>query len=66
VKSYAFAQNLVGIKTLRGRADAAGVAVETLDVPGLVGTIAGDDTAFIAMSDNAHAELFCKDIRNLM
>ncbi|MCR4772312.1 MAG: arginine repressor [Oscillospiraceae bacterium] len=66
VKSYACAQNLVVIKTLPGLADAACVAIETLDVPGLVGTIAGDDTAFIAMSDNAHAELFCKDIRNLM
>ena len=66
VKSYACAQNLVVIKTLPGLSDAACVAIETLDVPGLVGTIAGDDTAFMAMSDNAHAEQFCKEIRNLM
>lgn len=66
VRSCACAQNIVVIKTLPGLADAACVAIEAMDAPGMVGAIAGDDTAFLAMIDNAHAEKFCREIRNLM
>lgn len=66
VKSFQNAQNLVVIKTLPGFANAACVAIETLDIDGLVGSIAGDDTAFLAMIDCDAAEMFCREIRNLM
>ena len=39
------AQNIVVIKTLPGLANAAGSAVDGMDVPYLVGSLAGDDTA---------------------
>ena len=66
VSSYQTAMNILVIKTLPGLADAACVAIEAMDAPGMVGAIAGDDTAFLAMIDNAHAEKFCREIRNLM
>jgi transcriptional regulator of arginine metabolism len=37
-----------------------------MDIPHLVGTLAGDDTAFLAMKDNAAAERFCSEIEKLL
>lgn len=66
VTSYAVAQNLLVIKTLPGLANAACSALDGMDIPGLVGTLAGDDTAFIAMSDNAAAVSFEAEIEKLL
>lgn len=66
VVDYATAQNLVIIKTLPGLAGAACSTLENLGIPHLVGTIAGDDTAFIAMKDNLSAEHFCAEIEKLL
>ena len=66
VVSYAVAQNLLVIKTLPGLANAACSALDGMSIPNLVGSIAGDDTAFIAMKDNAAAEHFYKEIANLL
>ena len=52
VTSYDVAQNILVIKTLPGLANGACSALDGMDIDGLVGTIAGDDTAFIAMKDN--------------
>lgn len=65
VISYDIAQNLFVIRTLPGLASAACSAVDAIEVEGLVGTIAGDDTAFLAMKDNASAMALYKEIRNL-
>ena len=53
VVSYDVAQNILVIKTLPGLASAACSALDGMSIDGLVGTIAGDDTAFLAMRDNA-------------
>jgi len=66
VTSYAYAQNLVVIKTLPGLAPAACSAIDAMGIKSLVGSIAGDDTAFLAMSDVAAAERFCKEIANML
>ena len=55
VVSYDVAQNILVIKTLPGLAPAAGSAIDNMHIEGLVGTLAGDDTAFLAMRDNAAA-----------
>lgn len=55
VISYDLAQNLVVIKTLPGLASAACSAFDGMDIKGLVGTLAGDDTAFLALRDDAAA-----------
>ncbi|MDY5100808.1 MAG: arginine repressor [Oscillospiraceae bacterium] len=62
VISYGIAQNLVVLRTLPGLANAAASALDNMSVPDLVGSIAGDDTVFLAMKDNASAELFCHAI----
>ena len=65
VVSCDIAQNLIVIKTLPGLASGACSALDGMEVEGLVGTIAGDDTAFIAMKDNASASSFYKEIEQL-
>ncbi len=50
------AQNLVVVKTLPGLAPAACSAIDKMNIRVLVGTIAGDDTAFLALRDDDAAE----------
>lgn len=66
VTSVCTAQNLVIIKTLPGLASAACSALDTMHIEHLAGTIAGDDTAFIAMKDSISAEKFCHEIEDIM
>lgn len=62
VVQYSCAQNLVVIKTLPGLASAACSAIDQMMLPSVLGSIAGDDTAFIAMRDTASATAFCEEI----
>ncbi len=66
VTSFVCAQNLIVIKTLPGLAPAACSAIDGMNIRNLAGTIAGDDTAFLAMSDNISAERFCKEIERML
>lgn len=60
------AQNIVVVKTLPGLADAACSAVDNMDAPSVVGTIAGDDTAVIIMRDSEYAKEFCEELRGII
>jgi transcriptional regulator of arginine metabolism len=66
VTSYANAQNIVVIKTLPGLAPAACGAMDALGIRDLIGSIAGDDTGFLAMSDFDAAVRFCNDIEEML
>ncbi len=66
VTSYAIAQNILVIKTLPGLANAAGAALDSMEIESLVGTLAGDDTIFVAMKDNASAERLEQEIEELL
>lgn len=44
-------KNLIVAKTLAGLASAVTVRIDSAGIPGVVGTIAGDDTIFIAVRD---------------
>jgi len=50
--SVATAQNIVVIKSKPGFANTICVVLEQLELEGLVGTLAGDDTIFIATENN--------------
>ena len=63
--SYDVAQNIVVLKTLPGLANGACSALDGMDIEGLVGTLAGDDTAFLAMKDSASANTLYKEIESL-
>ncbi|MGN0981849.1 MAG: arginine repressor [Candidatus Limivicinus sp.] len=66
VLSYDLAQNILVIKTLPGLAQAAASTLDGMDIPGLVGTIAGDDTAFLAMKDPDAAVRLYHEIEQLL
>ncbi len=56
VVSYDVAQNLLVIKTLPALASAACSAIDAMHIEKLVGSLAGDDTAFLAMKDSESAK----------
>ncbi len=45
------AMNIIVIKCYSGTANAACIALDSMNLAGLVGTIAGDDTIFVACKD---------------
>ena len=51
--SRTMATNLVVIKTVSGMAMAVAVALDAMDIPGMMGCIAGDDTIFCAIHSEA-------------
>lgn len=60
------AQNLIVIHTIPGLAAAAASAFDKMSVQGMVGTLAGDDTVFIALKDCSLAEEFYNQIESLL
>ena len=66
VTSFACASNIVVVKTLPGLAPAACGAIDTMGIEDLVGTIAGDDTGFLAMRDLESAIQFCREIEKML
>ena len=65
ILSYDVAQNLFIIRTLPGLANGACSAIDAMHVDGLVGTLAGDDTAFLAMRDSEAAKRLYHEIEML-
>ena len=63
--SYDVAQNLLVIRTLPGLASAACSAFDSMEIENLVGTLAGDDTAFIAMRDKESAVKLYHEIETI-
>ena len=60
------AQNIIVLKTMPGLASAVCSALDGMEIEGMVGTIAGDDTGLIIMRDNACAQHFSSEIHNLL
>ena len=54
------AGNLVVVKTYPGMANAAAAALDAWKLPDMVGSLAGDDTIFIAMRTVIAANEFCE------
>ena len=66
VISFDNAQNIIVIKTLPGLAGAACSAFDNMNVQKLVGTIAGDDTAFLLFKDTESADEFLNKINSIL
>jgi len=66
VTHYDYAQNMLVIKTMPGLASAACSAIDAMNMSVVLGTLAGDDTAFVVMRDTAAAAAFCAEIRKLL
>lgn len=65
VLSIDHAGNLVIIKTLIGAASAAAAAIDALELKDIVGSIAGDDTIFIAIRDQNNIETVMTTFKNM-
>lgn len=66
VTSFDLAQNLIVLKTMPGLANAAAAALDGMEIPNMVGSIAGDDTAVLIMRTNEAAEQLCQEIRLML
>ena len=63
ITSIAYAQNIVVIKTMPGLANGAAAAIDKLNIPEMLGTLAGDDTCFVVLKDTQSAASLCAEIR---
>ena len=59
------AANLVVVKTLSGSANVAAEALDNLGWAEIIGTIAGDNTIFIAAKSNDEADIITARIRKM-
>lgn len=63
--SISCVNNLIVIKTLSGNAGTAGMAIDGMRYPQVVGSIAGDDTLLVITKNEADAQLIVKSLRML-
>lgn len=66
VLSIDCAQNIVVVKTLLGLANGAAAALDSMELPYLVGTLAGEDTVLLVMRDSRSADEFCAEIGEML
>ena len=66
VTSVDVAQNIVVVRTMPGLASAACSALDGMDISGMVGSLAGDDTGILIMRDNASAQQFSSEVHKLL
>lgn len=64
--SVDYALNTVVVKCHAGMAQAACVALDSIHMENIVGTIAGDDTIFVLMRTEETAEIFVQEINKLI
>ena len=60
------AQNMVVIKTLPGLGGAAAMAIDSMKIPNVVGTLGGDDTVFVVMRDTESALELADETRDML
>ncbi len=60
------ANNLIVLKAHTGMGSAVGTAVDSMDLPGVIGTLAGDDTLLIITHDADSADNVCNLLRSMM
>ena len=66
VTSFEAAQNIVVVKTMPGLASAAGAALDGMELEGLVGSLAGDDTVILIMRSNQVADELCQELKTML
>lgn len=66
VVSIRTAKNLVLVKTLSGNGSSAGMSVDKLSFPEVLGSVAGDDTLLIVTDSDENAEYISKKLGELL
>lgn len=60
------AKNLIVVKTYSGMAQAAAAAIDAIDYPEIVGTIAGDDTILLVFSTDENANFSAEKLHKIV
>ncbi|SHJ48802.1 arginine repressor [Paramaledivibacter caminithermalis] len=58
--------NIIVLKTLSGAANAAAEAIDVLDLKGVTGTMAGDNTIFVLVSEDIDKKEIIDEFKKLM
>ncbi len=66
VLSIDYAGNIIVIKTFSGAANAAGEAIDALDIKEMVGSVAGDNTIFILVRNAENVPALIERFKKLM
>lgn len=66
VTSCDVAQNIVVVKTMPGLANAAGAALDGMEIDGMLGSLAGNDTVILIMRNGQVAEALYRDIEFML
>ncbi|MCI8827483.1 MAG: arginine repressor [Ruminiclostridium sp.] len=66
VTTFDSAQNIVVLKTMPGLASAACSALDGMQIPNMVGSLAGDDTGILIMRTTKDAEDLCLSIVKML
>ena len=61
-----YAQNMIVIKTLEGMGMAVAVALDNMQNPEILGTIAGDDTVFCVVRTHNHAAVIIEKLYRII
>ncbi|MGN0454419.1 MAG: arginine repressor [Ruminococcus sp.] len=60
------AENIIVIKTLSGMAQAVCASLDAMSFENIAGTLAGDDTIFVACKTSASAKPFLSELKKLL
>ena len=60
------AQNLLVIKTVSGMAMALATAIDAIEMPEIIGCIAGDDTIFVAIKSSEEAQMVMEKFKEML
>lgn len=66
VISLEIVNNMIVVKTLSGTAAAADEAIDTLNFPGIAGTLAGNDVIFVLARNGESADAVYRRIKDLI
>ena len=66
VLSINFAGNIVVVKTLAGSANAAAEAIDSMHLPEILGTMAGDNTILVIVQNEAEAAQAVKRFQDML
>ena len=66
VKSTAYSGNIVLLKTLSGCANAAAEALDSIGLPHIIGSVAGDNTIMFVVDDPANSEKVVETLNSML
>lgn len=66
IVSMELAENMLVVKTVSGMAMASAAALDSLEITGMVGTIAGDDTIMCVMKDRTIGRAAIAEIKQMI